>query len=113
MKPNTNQNNAPRPLEVWNADMAFEGRAGSKNRPVVVLGKSGSTYDVMMSTTHPHAEYECMRPMDPYFAGLDNRSYIRTDKIYRLPASKFNGYIGELGDDDAAILEAKYKRLRS
>ncbi len=113
MKPSPNRNGTPRPLEVWNADIPFTGRDGSKNRPVIVLGKSGGSYDVMMSTTHPHDPEGSMRPMDPYEAGLDSRSYIVTNKIYRIPESKFNYYVGDLGDDDAAILEAKYKRMRA
>ncbi len=100
-------------MEVWSVDMPFTGRAGSKNRPVVVLGRSGSSYDVMISTTHPHDSEGCMRPMDPYDAGLDSRSYIVTNKIHKVPESRFEYYIGDLGDDDAAILEAKYKRMRS
>ncbi len=106
-----NGGGTPKPMEVWNAEVPFDG-GGSKNRPVVVLGRNGSKYDVMMSTTHPRDPEHSMRPMDPYGAGLDSRSYIVTSKIYRLDASKFEYYIGDLGDDDAAILGAKYDRMR-
>lgn len=112
MKPTAGRNATPRPLEVWNADLPFDGHDGSKNRPVIVLGKSGSSWDVLMVTTHPRDPSACFRPMDPYDAGLYSRSYVRTDRLFRIPASRFNYYVGELGDDDAAIVEAKYERLR-
>ncbi|MDO5861436.1 MAG: hypothetical protein Q4Q58_01340 [Thermoplasmata archaeon] len=102
---------SPRALEVWNADTPFDS-GGSKDRPVAVLGRRGGTYDVMMSTTHPNDRGTYMKPMDPFSAGLDSRSHIRTDRLYRLPESAFNYPIGELGDDDAAVLQAKYERMR-
>ena len=110
MKPSMGKNKSPRPLEVWSADVRFDGRDGSKDRPVVVLGRRGQRYDVMMVTTHPH-DGAYMRPMEPYEAGLDSRSHVRTDKLYRLSESDFNYILGELGEDDAAVLEAKYKRM--
>ena|GEM_PF-3462551 len=99
----------PRPMEVWSADVPFEGRAGSKDRPVVILGRKGGRIDVMAVTTHPH-DGAYMRPMEPYEAGLDSRSHIRTDRILRLDESSLNYIMGELGDDDAAVLRAKYER---
>lgn len=110
MKPSTGRGN-PRPMEVWSADVPFDGSHGSKDRPVIVLGRKGDTYDVLMVTTHPHDPERCMRPMDPYDAGLDSRSYIRTDKVFRLPSARFNYIMGELSDDDAALARAKRERL--
>ena len=110
MTPNQGRSKGPRPLEVWSADVPFDGRCGSKDRPVVVLGRRGPSYDIMMVTTHPH-DGSYMRPLDPYDAGLDSRSHIRTDKVFRLSESHFNYFIGDLSEDDAAVLEAKYKRM--
>lgn len=101
---------SPGQLEVWSADVPFDGSSGSKDRPVVVLGRRGTAYDVMVVTTHPR-DGSYMRPMEPYDAGLDSRSHVRTDRIVRLSESHFNYYIGDLGDDDAAVLEAKYDRM--
>ena len=50
-------------MEVWSADVPFDGSHGSKDRPVIVLGRKGDTYDVLMVTTHPHDPERCMRPM--------------------------------------------------
>lgn len=103
----------PRPMEVWHADVRFEGSEGSKLRPVVVLGRIGTACDVMICTTHPHPDHaEYMRPMESYEAGLGGVSYIRTDRIFKVPLQRFKSMIGELGEDDAAVLEAKYNRLR-
>lgn len=111
MKAGGGRRGSPRVLEVWNADTPFDS-GGSKDRPVAVLGRRGNAYDVMMSTTHPNDRGTYMKPMDAYSAGLDSRSHIRTDKVYRLPESAFNYWIGELVEDDAAVLEAKYERMR-
>lgn len=110
MMSNRGRDKRPGQSEVWSADVPFDGSSGSKDRPVVVLGRHGATYDIMMVTTHPH-DGSYMRPIDPYDAGLDSRSHIRTDKIFRLSESRFNYYIGDLGDDDSAVLDAKYKRM--
>lgn len=110
MMRNQGSSKGPRPLEVWSADVPFDSSSGSKDRPVVVLGWRGPSYDVMMVTTHPH-DGSYMRPLDPYDAGLDSRSHIRTDRIFRLAESRFNYYIGDLSEDDAAVLESKYKRM--
>lgn len=107
---NPGRNKVPRPLEVWSADVPLDSSSGSKDRPVVVLGKRGSSYDIMMVTTHPR-DGNYMRPLDPYDAGLDSRSHIRTDKLFRLSESRFNYYIGILSEDDAAVLESKYERM--
>ena len=112
MKPAPARRGSARPMEVWNADMPFDGSDGSKNRPVVILGRSGDGYNVMMITTHPHDPGTFMKPMEPYDAGLDSRSHIRTDKKYRIPESRLNYYMGDLGDDDAAVIEAKYGRMK-
>lgn len=110
MKPN-NARGTPRPMEVWSADVPFDGNHGSKDRPVIVLSRKGDVFEVLMVTTHPRDPSACMRPMDPYDAGLDSRSYIRTDRLFRLSGSKFNYLLGELSDDDAALADAKYRRL--
>lgn len=113
MKAPTSGRGTPRPMEVWNADLPFDGRDGSKNRPVIVMGKSGGSYDVLMVTTHPHQQGEFYRPFEPYEAGLDSRSYVRVDKKFRIEASRFNYLVGELGDDDAATVRSRYSRMRA
>lgn len=101
----------PRPMEVWNADLPFDDNYGSKDRPVIVLGRKNDSYDVLMVTTHPRGE--CFRPMDPYPAGLDSRSHVRTDRLFKIPRSRFNYLMGELSDeDDIAIVKVKYARLK-
>lgn len=97
-------------MEVWNANLPFDSGGGSKDRPVVVLSRSGGGCDVLMVTTHPHEGMDVMRPMEAYEAGLDGRSYIRTDRRFRIPLSNFNYYMGELGEDDEAIVRAKQAR---
>lgn len=113
MPSDSSKNGPPRPMEVWFADVRYEGRDGRKNRPVVVLGRTGTAFDVMICTTHPHPDHaEYMRPVDPYGSGLGGSSYIQTSRIVKVPGSDFTGFMGSLGEDDAAVLTAKYNRLR-
>lgn len=106
----------PRPMEVWNANVYFDDGSGAKNRPVIVLEKRGDDFTVYMVTTHPRHPETDIRLMDPYEVMLDKTSHVRTDRPFKLPASKFNYKLGDLCWDDAemvrAIFESRTKKTR-
>ncbi len=112
MSPDRKRAGSPRPMEVWNANVYFDDNSGAKNRPVIVLEKRGDDYTVFMVTSHGHRPETDIRLMDPYEVMLDKTSTVRTDRPFKLPASKFNYKLGDLCDDDAAIVEAIFSRIR-
>lgn len=101
----------PRPMEVWSADIKFENSDGSKDRPVIILSRNGSSYDVMIVTTHPH-NGSYVQLTDSYAAGLVGSSHVKADSIKKIPRDKLNYLIGELGDDDQEIIRSKYATLK-
>lgn len=102
----------PRPMEVWNANVYFDDGSGAKNRPVIVLEKRGDDYTVYMVTSHGHRPETDIRLMDPYEVMLDRTSTVRTDRPFKLTASKFNYRLGELCYDDAEMIGAIFSRTR-
>ena len=96
-------------MEVWNANVYFDDRSGAKNRPVIVLEKRGEDFTVYMVTSHPHHPETDIRLMDPYEVMLDRTSHIRTDRPFKLPASKFNYKLGDLSYDDSEMIRAIFE----
>ncbi len=99
----------PRPMEVWNANVYFDDGSGAKNRPVIVLEKRGEEFTVYMVTSHSHRPDTDIRLMDPYEVMLDASSHVRTDRPFKIPASKFNYKLGELGYDDSEMVKAIFE----
>ena len=96
-------------MEVWNANVYFDDRSGAKNRPVIVLEKRGEDFTVYMVTSHPHHPETDIRLMDPYEVMLDRTSHIRTDRPFKLPASKFNYKLKGLTGETPTHFFMKYK----
>ncbi len=103
---------APKVGEVWYARVQYGEGGGSKIRPVLIVGRSGDSYDAFASTTHPQPGRETMRPYDPEVAGLDGTSYILVDALVRIRESEFTRWLGYLCEDDLEPLEERYARLR-
>ena len=70
----TKDNSDPRPMEVWNAKVDFDGSDGAKNRPVIVLEKGNAGYVVFMVTSHGHHPETDIKLVDPYEVMLDKSS---------------------------------------
>ncbi len=102
----------PRSMEVWNANVYFDDRSGAKNRPTIVLERHGDEIIVFMVTSHSHRPKTDIRLMDPYEAGLNMSSIIRTDRPFKLPISKFNYKLGELCLDDAEMVRTIFERMK-
>ncbi len=103
---------SPKPMEVWNANLYFDDRSGAKNRPVIVLEKRGNGFIVLMVTSHSHYPDTDIGLTDPYEVMLDRTSRVRTDRLFSIPESSFNYRLGRLCDDDEAIIEVKFQRLK-
>ncbi len=101
----------PRPMEVWNANLYFDDRSGAKNRPVIVLEKRGDEFTVLMVTSHGRHPETDIKLIDPYEVMLDKTSIVRTDRLFKIPASKFNYKLGDLSDEDRDIIVEVFSRL--
>ena len=103
---------SPRPMEVWNANVYFDDGSGAKNRPVIVLEKTGPDWTVYMVTSHPHHPGTDIRLMDPYEVMLDRTSHVRTDRLFKIAPAKFNYKLGELSYDDSEMIKAIFSRMK-
>ena len=114
MKLNNNRANRPEPapMEVWNADLYFDDKSGSKNRPVIVLEKRDTKFTVLMVTTHPRHANTDFKLLDPYEVMLDKTSTVRGDRLFQIPFSKFNYKLGTLCPEDSEIIEDVFDRLK-
>lgn len=111
-KGNASDPSVPGPMEVWNANVYFDDRSGAKNRPVIVLERRGEEFTVLMITSHGRMPETDMKLIDPYEVMLDKTSTVRTDRLFKVPPSKFNYKLGDLIDEDAERMEAVFRRLR-
>lgn len=103
----------PKPMEVWNAKVDFDGSMGAKNRPAIVLDKKGDDYIVFMVTSHGHHPETDIKLVDPYEVMLDRTSTVRTDRTFAIPRTRFNYKLGDLCPDDCEMIEMFYDRVRN
>jgi len=102
----------PRPMEVWNAKVDFDGSSGAKNRPVIVLDKKGESFVVFMVTSHGHHPETDIKLVDPYEVMLDKTSTVRTDRTFSISRTRFNYKLGDLTADDCEMVEMLYGRVK-
>ncbi len=80
--------------EIWEADVPFEDRKGSKRRPVVILSQEEVFVLSLKMTSHNaryktlEGEYELMRWKE---AGLSKPTVVQCSKRLRLEPSRFTG----------------------
>lgn len=89
---------APRRGEIWWADVPFEDRPGSKDRPCLVLSVRGGTARVVKITSRFHGETAGVVPL-PAGAVDDadhRQSYLETNELRRVPLSAFRRPAGAL-----------------
>ena len=111
-KGNASNPSIPRPMEVWNANVYFDDRSGAKNRPVIVLERRGEEFTIFMITSHERMPGTDMKLYDPYEVMLDKTSTVRTDRLFKIPPSKFNYKLGDLVEEDADMVRAVFARLK-
>ena len=102
----------PRPMEVWNAKVDFDGSSGAKNRPVIVLDKKSESFIVFMVTSHGHHPETDIKLVDPYDVMLDKSSTVRTDKTFTVIRPRFNYKLGDLSPDDCEMVQMFYGRVK-
>lgn len=102
----------PKPMEVWNAKLDFDGSTGAKNRPIIVLDRKGESFVVFMVTSHGHHPETDIKLMDPYEVMLDKTSTVRTDRTFSIPRSRFNYKLGDLSPDDCEMVQMFYGRVK-
>ena len=103
----------PRPMEVWNAKVDFDGSSGAKNRPVIVLDKKGESFIVFMVTSHGHHPETDIKLVDPYEVMLDKSSTVRTDRTFSVSRPRFNYKLGDLTADDCEMVQMFYGRVKN
>ncbi|GAA1683231.1 hypothetical protein GCM10009830_33060 [Glycomyces endophyticus] len=90
----------PQTGERWLADVPFEDEPRrSKERPVLVIGYSGSGYWVLKCTTQAprEAEWRVLAPANRWDPPADKDGYV--DLVpYHLPKGRFDHSFGTLGD---------------
>jgi mRNA-degrading endonuclease toxin of MazEF toxin-antitoxin module len=90
---------------VWWAEVPFEDRAGSKDRPVVVLRRDSGTRVVVMVSSQDKAGRRGWAPISRH--GWDARpgqSWVRTDRRIELHRRDFRRHAGRCPDETWAVL---------
>ncbi|MFE4971742.1 type II toxin-antitoxin system PemK/MazF family toxin [Kitasatospora sp. NPDC056651] len=87
---------APRPREIWWAEVPFEDGPGSKDRPCLVLRVRGRTATVAKITSKHHAGRPDVLALPPGSVG-DRRGragWLETDELREVPLSAFRRRAG-------------------
>lgn len=104
--------------EIWEADVPFEDKPGSKRRPVLFLSETGMLVLSLKMTSHEarykklEGEYEIMRWQE---AGLSKPTVIQCSKLLELDRDRFTGKkYGRLTATDIIGLQAvlRYMGIR-
>ncbi|MET9778465.1 type II toxin-antitoxin system PemK/MazF family toxin [Streptomyces sp. NPDC006367] len=88
----------PRPAEIWWAAVPFEDRAGSKDRPCLVLAVRGRRVLVAKITSRYREGRAGVVPLPPGAVG-DGRgrtSFLETDELRQVPVGDFRRRVGEV-----------------
>ena len=102
--------------EIWEADVPFAEKRGSKRRPVVVLSQDEVFVISLKMTSHKarydslEGEYELMKWKE---AGLSKPTVVQCSRKLKLDASCFTGkQYGRLNATDIIGLQAMLKYMR-
>ncbi|WP_031087826.1 type II toxin-antitoxin system PemK/MazF family toxin [Streptomyces sp. NRRL WC-3549] len=92
---------APRPGEIWWADVPYEDGPGSKDRPCLVLSVRDGTAVVAKITSKVHTERPGVIALAPGAVGdaRGRRSYLETDELRDVPVPAFRRRAGEVGPE--------------
>ena len=101
--------------EIWEADVPYEEKAGSKRRPVLILSKDTIYVLSLKMTSHEprykalDGEYEVLRWKE---AGLEKPTVVQCSKKLRIDRSRFTGKkYGRLTAIDIIGLQAMLKYM--
>lgn len=89
---------APRPGEIWWADVPYEDGPGSKDRPCLVLSVRGGTAVVAKITSRHHAERPGVIALAAGAVGdaQGRRSFLETDELRDVAVSAFRRKAGDV-----------------
>jgi mRNA-degrading endonuclease toxin of MazEF toxin-antitoxin module len=93
------QTSKPKAWEIWLANVDFEGMAGRKKRPVLVLSAKGTSFTVLEITSQAQRLVTDIEIHNFQDAGLDRLSVIRTDKKKIIGKEEFVHEMGKLPPD--------------
>ncbi|MBC9718261.1 type II toxin-antitoxin system PemK/MazF family toxin [Streptomyces sp. TRM66268-LWL] len=87
---------APRPAEIWWADVPYEDGPGSKDRPCLVLDVRGESAVVVKITSKYHDERAGVIPLPPGSVGdaQGRPSFLETDELRTVPVWAFRRRAG-------------------
>ena len=88
---------APRAGQVWYAQVPFEDRTGSKDRPVLVLSVAGSSYDVARFTSTDRSGWADYVRVPQGIPGLPKASWLDRRPV-TLDRSAFRRHVGDPGE---------------
>ncbi|MET9809838.1 type II toxin-antitoxin system PemK/MazF family toxin [Streptomyces halstedii] len=89
---------APRPGEIWWADVPYEDGPGSKDRPCLVLSVRGGTAVVAKITSRHHAERPGVIALAAGAVGdaQGRQSFLETDELRDVAVSAFRRKAGDV-----------------
>ncbi|MFF1839573.1 type II toxin-antitoxin system PemK/MazF family toxin [Streptomyces sp. NPDC058231] len=95
---------APRPGEIWWAEVPYEDGPGSKDRPCLVLSVRGGTALVAKITSQRHEERPGVIALPPGTVGdvRGRASFLETDELRDVAVRGFRRRVGQA---DAALWE--------
>ncbi|MEU7012102.1 type II toxin-antitoxin system PemK/MazF family toxin [Streptomyces sp. NPDC046385] len=87
---------APRPGEIWWAEVPFEDGPGAKDRPCLVLGLRGDSALVAKITSKYHDERPGVIALPPGSVGdaQGRPSFLETDELRDVPVADFRRRVG-------------------
>ncbi|MEV7275901.1 type II toxin-antitoxin system PemK/MazF family toxin [Streptomyces sp. NPDC093111] len=94
--PATGPATAPRPGEIWWAEVPFEDGPGAKDRPCLVLGLRGDCARVAKITSKYHDERPGVIALPPGSVGdaQGRPSFLETDELRDVPVADFRRRVG-------------------
>ncbi len=86
----------PKPGEIWWADVPYEDRPGSKDRPCLVLSVRGGTAQVAKITSKYHDERRGVISLPPGTVGdaQGRPSFLETDELRAVEVWEFRRRVG-------------------
>ncbi|MFP3992138.1 type II toxin-antitoxin system PemK/MazF family toxin [Streptomyces sp. E11-3] len=86
----------PRPAEIWWADVPYEDKRGSKDRPCLVLSVRGRKAQIAKITSRYHDERAGVIPLPPGSVGdaHGRPSFLETDELREVPLWEFRRRVG-------------------
>ena len=104
----------PAPGDIWWADIPFEERRGSKDRPCLVISAAGRYAKVLMITSQDKSGRDNYLPLLPQvWRRPSQHSSVRSDRLIRIPISGMRRIEGRADEQTLRTLTRRYPALRN